>query len=191
MNEFYHEMSFGFNWWYLVGPLLMILMFFVGASRFSLNKSTLKIRRKRENRFHLSVMAGVSDLILCILILRESFLGLLQAIVNSLGDSDIAWIPILVAFAVLGMVIFSYYVLYGCGRLGMKLTYKYLKALRRELLTINGLKMAERVARKHCDRKFVMPTLDPDFSKVTIMDPDMVEIIPPDHDFSYNFNSTF
>lgn len=185
MNEFYHDFVVGFNWWYVMLPLAMFLMVIIGMSRFALNRKTLKIMRKRENRFFLTLMAGALDLMLCALILKESFVGLLQVIANNLGDSDIAWIPVLAALAILAMVFVCYYALYACGRLGMKIAYRYLKALRSELITMNELKMARSVAKKHHNEKATMVTLNPaDYPER--MNPEDVEVIPPSYEYSYN-----
>lgn len=127
-NEFYHGFSVGFNWWYVVGPLMVILMVIYGASTRKLNPATLKIRRRDKKWFLANVLAVVCDFVLHGLVLLESTTGALQLVINHLSkDDDIAWALILLIFGMSFTALVFYEIYFSAAKFGAALKVAYLK----------------------------------------------------------------
>ena len=127
-NEFYHGFSVGFNWWYVVGPLMVILMIIYGASTRKLNPATLKIRRRDKEWFLANMLAVVCDFVLHGLFLLESAAGALQWVINHLSkDDDIAWALVLLVFEMSFSILVFYEVCFSAAKFGAALKVVYLK----------------------------------------------------------------
>jgi len=86
MSRYYHEFTIGFNWYYLVAPVMLVLVGLVGASRFKLG-TDLKIRSRFNERLTIitSVLAGVA---LAWMLYSESIAGIIQWFDNCLTSRD-------------------------------------------------------------------------------------------------------
>lgn len=131
MNN-YHAFSIGFNWWYVLLFLEVILMFAFGASNVKLNKKTYKIMRRDKKGVVANFFAICLDAILIIAVLTESSAGILQLIDNNLSANDNpAWALILFAFSIAAFALVMYHVLFGATLFGKKLKTYYCKELRK------------------------------------------------------------
>lgn len=124
-NEFYHGFKIGFNYWYLMAPLLMLLSFIIGTTKYRLGKSTGKIYVMR-GEFVIIVTSLISDATLMIVFAKESFFGMVQVVLNHLSKTEIAWAPFMVVGCFLAVVLAFFCLFYGCGKLGEVTIHKFL-----------------------------------------------------------------
>ena len=82
---YYHEITPGFNWWYITGPLMLIMMFYLGTKRFSIKKGHLR-RMAKERTYKLaSIICGI---IFMVQLSLESANGIVQIYDNGLRGND-------------------------------------------------------------------------------------------------------
>lgn len=143
MNEFYHAFKISFNWWFVVAPILVLATGVFGITKYKLDRKSLKILTRGGGDFLLNVVATSLDALIHFLILRESGAGLVQLVANHLGDSDIAWMPIVASMALLGSALTFYIVLFGAGRIGEWARYGYLAKERAKIKKAREAKKAE------------------------------------------------
>lgn len=130
-NDLYHGFTPGFNVWYvlLVVFLILVVAWSLNCSKLSKTKRRI-LRRDKEDKI-LNVIVIVFDVILHIFIAFESGAGLVQAILNSLGeDTDPAWVIFLLPVSLMFSVATFYTVLFGAGKLTKYLKEKYLEFVR-------------------------------------------------------------
>lgn len=133
-NEFYHTFLPGFNWWYIVAPLMVLLMSAFGASNRRLNEKSLRIMGRDKRGYLLNALALILDFFLYLLVVRESAVGIVQLFANHLSpDDNPAWAIILFVFAVSVSAVFVYELLVYAGKLGTHLKIVYLKKKRRKI----------------------------------------------------------
>ena len=129
-NAYYHEFSVGFNWWYIVVPVMLLGMFFVGflnVKRYQGHIRDKKGLRKAwliERRFfkdYLYIFFGaLTTIVFAILFIDESMLGCIQILDNwGISIEDGAWSPIFAFGLVLPCICFLYAVVaYHIASLG-------------------------------------------------------------------------
>lgn len=132
MNSFYHSFQIGFNYWYLLLPLEVILMIGFGASNVRLDKRTNKILRRDKKGTITNFFAIVMDIILIIAVLLESTAGIIQTIDNHLGpNDDPMWSLVMFVFGMLAFVMIAYYVFFGAAVFGRQVKLTILRKIRR------------------------------------------------------------
>lgn len=116
--NYYHEFSVGFNWWYVVAPLLVIVIMMFGTTKYKLDEESLTVLKRGGGNHLLRVVVVVLDIVLHVMIIIESGAGILQFVANNLGDSDIAWAPVVVAMGAICSFGVFYEILFKAGKLG-------------------------------------------------------------------------
>ena len=131
MNAFYHQFSVSFNLWFVVAPLMVLVMALFGFTKYKLDRSSLAILGRDKGNYIMSVMAVAFDVVLHVLILFESAAGLLQAVTNHLGRNDSPiWALILLAVGIVISAFAFYYLFFMVGKMSSRLKLKWLKAER-------------------------------------------------------------
>ena len=102
LSSYYHAFTPGFNAWYVVLPLLMVIALLFGKGQYHLIGRKVK-QRYNNNMFAITSCLGAG--IMMILVACESFSGLIQFFDNHLGKSDSPFWSIPLALVVL--VIFT------------------------------------------------------------------------------------
>lgn len=172
MNNYYHSFSVGFNWYFVVGPLMALLMGAVGTMKYSLDHETMRIG-KRSKSFDalLKILAGLLDAIFTAMVFHESITGFVQWLVNHV-DGDPVWALFLAPMGFVAVALIAYYLLYMSGKIGGWAYHGYLIELRQEL------KRKERVKRL---RDFEVEEIAPDSdiirAKFSDFDPNMHEVV--------------
>ena len=132
MNSFYHSFSIGFNYWFLLLPLEVILMIGFGASNVKLDKKTNKILRRDKKGTITNFFAIVMDIILIIVVLLESTAGVIQTLDNHLGpNDDPMWSLVMFVFGMMAFVMLAYYVFFGAAVFGRQVKLTILRKIRR------------------------------------------------------------
>lgn len=130
MNEFYHEFSIGFNYWFVLLPFQVVLMIAFGASNAKLNKKANKIMRRDKKGMIASALSVAMDIILMVAVVMESSAGIIQVLDNHLSQEDdpmwslILFILIMSVFATL-----MYFVFFGASVFGKQTKMKYLDGI--------------------------------------------------------------
>ena len=133
MNSFYHAFSIGFNYWFLLLPLEVILMIALGASNAKLDKRTNKILRRDKNGMIASFFSLAMDVILMIAVLRESTAGIIQMIDNNLSpNDDPIWSLVIFVLAMVAFAYFAYYLFFGTAIFGRQVKVSLLREMRRK-----------------------------------------------------------
>ncbi|MBR3270180.1 hypothetical protein IKG07_02950 [Candidatus Saccharibacteria bacterium] len=133
MNEFYHEFSVGFNWWYVLLPLQCVLMIAFGASNLHLNKRNNRIMRWSKSNTATNILAAIMMVILTIVMIVESASGVIQMLDNHLGpEDDPMWSLIMFTFGVPVVAAFIYCIFVELSVFGQKLKRKYLRKVRQQ-----------------------------------------------------------
>lgn len=89
MNSFYHEFEIGFNHWYIILPVVLVLAAVLGSKRYYLEPETMKIRKRGKKLSNLNFVAVVlSDMAVTTLIALESSNGVIQFFTNLLTRND-------------------------------------------------------------------------------------------------------
>lgn len=133
MNEFYHEFSIGFNYWFLLLPFQVILMIFFGASNAKLNKKTNKIMQRDKKGVITSFFTVAMDAILMAAVVAESSAGIIQVMDNHLGPEDSpVWSLVLFVFSICIFAVLMYYVFFGAAVFGKQLRLVILRKIRRK-----------------------------------------------------------
>ena len=89
MNSYYHEFVPGFNWWYIVAPVLILVMAIVGWQRYKGYRKprSLEIRRGCSDKF-LKIVAWIFTAVVTALIFLESADGIVQFFDNIAPASE-------------------------------------------------------------------------------------------------------
>lgn len=124
LNEFYHEIEVSFNFWMLVGPLMVLTMGILGWTRYHMKAET-DVVYERSGEMAVVLISIFLDTLFHALLIIESATGIWQLLVNHL-DGDIAWMPFVMAMALLFSFVGVYYVLYGVAKIGSWLKIGYL-----------------------------------------------------------------
>ena len=127
-NEMYHAFRVGFNWWYVILPLMMLILGIVGSFRFYEDLYG-KIRRKNK-RFTLLLksLAITADIMIVALILKESAAGIFQIFLNNLtSQDDPLWAVILLASAILALLFIVYILMTVSINIGGSIKLRFLK----------------------------------------------------------------
>lgn len=115
-NSYYHAFVPGFNWWYLVAPVLIIASFLLGRRRYYLARN-LRLMSRFGKRLFL-VVAVVSGVIFGTMLVVESMDGIVQWFDNHLAyDDSPVWSLIFAAFGVVVVAAVFAGVVYLVGRL--------------------------------------------------------------------------
>lgn len=126
MNEYYHDFAAGFNSWYVVVPLFMLLIFFIGTSKYVLDAKNLRIKRRRKNDCLIRVTAAAMVVASFSLIMMESMAGIVQVVINHLTESSIAWLPVIAGVGLFFSAIVFYHLFLLFGRIGQWTMHGYL-----------------------------------------------------------------
>lgn len=114
MNEFYHEMEYGFNAWYVVMPAFVVFFAILGSVRYFLDRENRITKRDNRYDWFVKILAAVLDLVVMVLIVRESILGIFQYFANRLdlyeSPKYVFWLAV-VMLTIVG--VFYYYLLVG------------------------------------------------------------------------------
>lgn len=117
--NFYHKLSISFNFWYLAAPLLVVLVFYFGTTKYKLSGSRTHIRKRQDGDKLLRTVVLAADILLHIMILIESGAGSMQVAANILGNaSDIGWLPVLMAAGYICTFVVYGWILYLAGKKG-------------------------------------------------------------------------
>lgn len=134
MNQYYHEVTVGFNWWYVAVPILMLLFVAMGSARYHIESETGRIKRREKGYvLMLKSLAYVADIFLLFLIVMESFSGVLQFCMNSLAPEDSAFWAVIISVIIMAMfacICYSLFVL--CINFGSWAKLGYLTEIRKE-----------------------------------------------------------
>jgi len=161
MNEFYHGFKVGFNWWFVVAPLMALMMVFLGSTRYVLNEKTMQIMRRGKGFDVLvKIVATVLDIALIVMIFKESILGLFQWLVNHV-DGDPIWAIVVLPLVLMAAYVAFYCAFYTLAKIGEWTVHGYLLDIKRELIL-----RAERDAKKQYRREMKIITLEPEIEKV-------------------------
>ena len=118
MNEFYHELEIGFNWWYVVVLFYVFVFGMIGAFKFHLNSDRIATRMARKYDIILSLLALGAVLHSVVLVIYESLLGIMQFFANRLHDYEspkyVFWLTIIVLIV---SSFFYYYLLIGVANI--------------------------------------------------------------------------
>lgn len=132
MNSFYHAFEIGFNYWFLLLPLEVILMIAFGASNVKLNKRTNKIMRRDKKGIITSTFAIFMDIILMIAVIKESSSGIIQVMDNHLGPEDSpVWSLVMFVFCMCVFAVLMYYVFFIAAVFGERVKLAILRKIRR------------------------------------------------------------
>jgi hypothetical protein len=156
-NIYYHDFTVGFNWWYVLAPLMLLSMFFIGylnVKRFqgyTKDRGRMKkawvIDRRRFTDYVYIFFGALSTLAFAMLFIDESMLGCIQVLDNiGISNEDGAWSPIIAFVFVLPSLCCLYAALtYGAASLGEHVHAALLASTIEDFLG----KDARRIAHKH------------------------------------------
>ena len=135
--SYYHQFSVSFNVWFVILPLMVAVMAAFGLSKYKLDRTTLAILGRDRGNKVMSGMAVAFDVVFHVLVIFESFAGILQFTTNHLSRNDSpVWGVVLKVVGLIFSVFIVYYLLFGVGRLGSKIRMKQLKKLRRKKIKV-------------------------------------------------------
>lgn len=126
-NAYYHEFSVGFNLWYIMVPVMLIGMFFVGFLNVKRCKRSLEGKGRKwviDRRFfkdYLYIFFGaISTVAFAAMFIDESMLGCIQVLDNiGISNEDGAWSPIFAFCLILPVLCFIHGLLtYAAASLG-------------------------------------------------------------------------
>lgn len=106
MNNYYHEISFSFNWWMLVALGSFVIMFILGERQYMLKNLKFK-RRYSEGVF--GIVAMLLAVITGVMFIMESSVGLLQFVINHFDWKD----SLLYAYIVAAVILLVTITMYG------------------------------------------------------------------------------
>ena len=135
MNNLYHDFSVTFNSWFVIAPLFILLAGLIGTGRFCFDHEVMKIKRRgRKFTIFSKLSAMLMAIVVLVMIIRESFAGILQFFMNHLLiDESPVWALVL-AIACLPVILIAYYYLMLVAlKVGSYIKYGYLVEHRSEL----------------------------------------------------------
>ena len=117
-NPFYHYFTPGFNWWYVIAVLGLVLVALVGYCKYYVyTEYSYRRLMKRYNDRFIDFASTVITIVLTIMVYRESFRGIVQFLDNGLAvDENPAWSVLLAPFMMLSIVGMYWTVLSFTGR---------------------------------------------------------------------------
>lgn len=122
-NEFYHSFVPGFNAWYVLLPVFLVFIVVFSLSCLKLSRKKTHILKRDKQNYVLNALAIAFDIIIHICFIFESGAGLIQLIINRLGDdSDVGWVLFILPITLMYSALIIYVLYYGAGWLT-----KYLK----------------------------------------------------------------
>ena len=126
-----------FNFWFVAAPVLMAIMAVIGATMYSFNPRTLKIRKCWDDKsfnFVLNLLSVICTIIFCGLMFKESALGILDVLINSMGgDDDPIWALIIAPTVFAGIILCSFMLFYASGKIGQWAKHGYFLELQEKL----------------------------------------------------------
>ena len=132
MNSFYHSFSIGFNWWFVLLPLQVVIMVAFGLSNVKLAHRTRKILRRDKKGTIAALLAISMDVILMIAIVMESSAGIIQVIDNHLSaEDDPTWSLVLFVLSLVVFAFLMYNVFFGASVFGTQVKTAYYKGIRK------------------------------------------------------------
>lgn len=156
-NIYYHSFTVGFNWWYILAPLMLDGMFLVGFLNVKRYKGYTKDRgrvkkawvidRRRFTDYVYMFVGALATLAFAMLFIDESMLGCIQVLDNiGISKEDGAWSPLLAFGFVLPCLCVLFAMLtYGAASLGEHVHAALLASTIEDFLG----KDARRIAHKH------------------------------------------
>lgn len=126
-NDLYHSFVPGFNFWYVLLPVFLLLVVGFALSCLKMSKKRRRILKRDKEDKVLNAIVIAFDVIFHIFFIFESGAGLIQVIINSLGDdSDAGWVLFLLPISLMVSVMMIYGLLFGAGKLTKYLKNQYL-----------------------------------------------------------------
>lgn len=134
-KEFYYEFEPGFNTWYVLAPLCVLVFLVFGLMKFYMVGPERKIaRRGVRYQFLLKGCALVTDLAMGVLVVNESLVGVMQFLVNHLAEYESPrWVFPLTVIILTAMTATYFYILIGAAKIGSLIMLGYLMELRQEV----------------------------------------------------------
>ena len=127
-NAYYHEFSVGFNWWFIVAPMMFIgcILFATRLHRLGVSDGRLVVKKGYKQVAQLFV-AVPCTIITFIMMTVESYNGVVQKIDNALTANDSPMWSILIAPFVLGIAAAIAFCLYYYAAFELGRAVKFLK----------------------------------------------------------------
>lgn len=143
MNEMYHSFTIGFNWWFVVGPVMALIMALIGSLKYYLDGIKIKRAPKGFDKW-LKIAAAGFDVILHVMIFEESLIGMLQWLINH-TDGDPIWSVIVAPIIMLFTFILAYCAFYTCGKLGEWAKHGYVIDKRKERIEEQNIQIKKKL----------------------------------------------
>ena len=119
---------FNFNFWFLLVPLYAVIAFMFGTMKYRVSpKDKIVSFIKTDTR--LNMVSVVLSLALQISIIAESIHGLLQIAINSLAETELGWLPFVLAIILLTSFGIFFVFFFYSGKLGEIAMYHLLQLL--------------------------------------------------------------
>lgn len=133
MNPYYHEFSVGFNWWMVVGAIMVIVAIIAGVMQSYLTAG-LKIKRRYNERLF-ALISTFGAIVFGIMLFFESGDGILQWLDNHLSLHESGALSLFFfGPALVGVAIFFFSILYGVANFASWTKEGFLCAKRREII---------------------------------------------------------
>ncbi|MBO7132342.1 hypothetical protein J6V85_03770 [Candidatus Saccharibacteria bacterium] len=133
MNAYYHEFAVGFNWWMVIGAMMVVSMVLLGVYRYYLN-SEVRVIRRFEDKL-ISIIAAFEAAIFGFLLFVESRDGIIQYFDNGLTEFDSPiWSIILMPFVIIFAAIFFFVILFGVCKIASWARKGYIYEKKKEVL---------------------------------------------------------
>ena len=123
----YHDFTVGFNFYYILVPLLAALMAFLGSFRYGITKKGHLSVVKHEKAFKKleSFFAVIATSLTAMCFLIESHSGYAQWVINQFdGDPSYLWFVIPFDMAVMAVIAYNFFMY--AAKIGEKIKYKIL-----------------------------------------------------------------
>lgn len=131
MNELYHDVTIGFNPWFVVGPTMMFVMWFLGVMSNKIDMIDLEIMEQDNQKSH-KIFAAFLAVLFHGEVMIESGRGIFQTMLNHTDN------PAYLAFVIPVLLMISlptcWYVLYMSAMFGKWLSLGYLVYARTMIL---------------------------------------------------------
>ncbi|MDO4752732.1 MAG: hypothetical protein Q4A36_00630 [Candidatus Saccharibacteria bacterium] len=124
---YYHDLKVGFNLWFLLVPLLAVLMAFLGSFRYGRTKKGHLSVVKHEKAFKKleSFFAILATSLTALCFLVESHSGYIQWVINQFdGDPSYLWFVIPFDLVVMAAIAYNFFIY--ASKIGEKIKYKIL-----------------------------------------------------------------
>lgn len=137
MNKYYHEVNFfAFNYWMVLIVISIVLMVLIGRRQYKLVKRGDRYKIKEKFNFELFYKVNlVLTVLFAVLLVLESWRGILQVFDNALGPNDDPIYSVIFAIiAILLATIIFNFSMYEVGRITGLITLEKLQKRRRRLV---------------------------------------------------------